>query len=162
MDERPHGDDYAAELGTLGYPEFSYLKGTTTPDPAKLLLYALNEPDLDSRIAEGLPWLALTYVNLDWDRLVENAKVNRRQNRLGFVLSLANELAQRKNDSERASMLRQWLEILEMARLSEEDAFCHDSMTEAERKWVREHRSPVAAHWNLLTDMRIEQLSSTG
>ena len=159
MDELLHGHDYAAELGALGYPKFSYLKGTTTPDPANLLLNALNEPDLDSRTAEGLPWLALTYVNLDWDRLIENAKVNRRQNRLGFVISLANELAQRQNDRARASMLSQCLEILERARLSEEDTFCHDSMTEAERTWVREHRSSVAVHWNLLTDMRAEQLS---
>jgi hypothetical protein len=49
-----------------------------------------------------------------------------------------------------------------MCRLSEEDTLCHDSMTEAERKGVREHRSAAAAHWNLLTDMRVEHLSHAG
>jgi hypothetical protein len=159
MDEHLDGYEYAAELGALGYPEFSYLKGTTSPDPTKLLLRALNEPNLDSRIAEGLPWLVWSYVDMDWIWLVENAKVTRRQNRLGFVVSLATELARRKNNRKRASELRHQLEILEMSRLSEEDTFCHDSMTEAERVWAREHRSPAAAHWNLLTDMRVEQLS---
>ena len=40
------------------------------------------------------------------------------------------------------------------SRLAPEDTFCHDSMTQAERVWLREHRSPTAAHWNLLTDMK--------
>ena len=89
--------DYAAELGALGYPKFAYLKGTTTPDPAELLLDALNEPDLNSRIVEALPWLVLNYRDLDWGWLSENAKLHRRPNRLGFVVSVASELAQRKN-----------------------------------------------------------------
>jgi hypothetical protein len=159
MDEHLHGYDYAAELGALGYPKFSYLKGTTIPDPKKLLLRALNEPNLDSRIGEGLPWLVWSYVDMDWIWLVENAKATCRQNRLGFVVSLATELARRTNNRERASQLQHQLEILEMSRLSEEDTFCHDSMTEAERVWAREHRSSAAAHWNLLTDMRAEYLS---
>jgi hypothetical protein len=150
--------DYAAELGALGYPKFSYLKGKTIPDPAKLLLRALNEPNLDSRIAEGLPWLVWSYADMDWVWLVESVRGNRRQNRLGFIVSLATELARRRNNRERASHLQHQLEILDMSRLPEEDTFCHDSMTEAERVWAREHRSPVAAHWNLLTDMRVEHL----
>ena len=150
--------NYAADLGALGYRKFSYIKGMATRGPAELLLNALNEPNLESRIAEGLPWLVLAYVDIDWGWLVENAKARRRQNRLGFVVSLATELAQRKNDSERTSKLRHQLEIREMARLPEEDTLCHDSMTEAERVWAREHRSPAALHWNLLTDMRAEQL----
>jgi len=48
---------------------------------------------------------------------------------------------------------------LERARLAREDTFCHDSMTQAERAWLREHRSPAAAHWNLLTDMKGEHLA---
>jgi hypothetical protein len=81
---------------------------------------------------------------------------------LGFVVSLATELAQRTNKNERVSALQRQLEILEVCRLFEEDTLCHDSMTEAERKWVREHRSAAAAHWNLLTDMKVEQLSQAG
>jgi hypothetical protein len=32
-------------------------------------------------------------------------------------------------------------------------------MTQTERAWLREHRSPAAAHWNLLTDMKEEHLA---
>ena len=45
--------DYAADLGALGYPGFSYVKGLSIAVPAELLLNALNEGDLDSRIAEA-------------------------------------------------------------------------------------------------------------
>jgi len=127
-------------------------------NPAAVLLDALDEPDLDARVAEGLPWLALTYVDMDWDWLVRNAKLQDRQNRLAFAVSLAAELAEGKGESEKAQMLRRCLERLERARLACEDAFCHDSMTEAERAWLRDHRSPVAGHWNLLTDMESKNL----
>jgi len=45
--------EYAADLGALGYPGFSYVKGLTTAAPGELLLRSVNEPDLDSRIVEG-------------------------------------------------------------------------------------------------------------
>jgi transcriptional regulator with XRE-family HTH domain len=151
--------DFSAELGALGYPGFSYLRARRRRNPAQVLLEALNEPNLDARVAEGLPWLALTYVDMDWDWLVRNAKLHERQNRLGFAVSLASEVAEGKNDSERARELRQYLEVLESARLVREDTFCHDSMSQAERVWLREHRSTAAAHWNLLTDMKGEDLA---
>ncbi len=151
--------DFTADLAALGYPGFAYLKTKVQKNPAGVLLDALNEPNLDARLAEGLPWLTLTYVDMDWDWLVRNAKVRDRQNRLGFAVSLASEVAESKNDSERARKLRQCLQVLESARLAREDTFCHDSMTQAERTWLREHRSPVAAHWNLLTDMKGEHLA---
>jgi hypothetical protein len=31
-------------------------------------------------------------------------------------------------------------------------------MSEAERRWLRSHRSQTAAHWNLLTDLKLEDL----
>ncbi len=97
--------DYAGDLGALGYPKFSYLKEKKAPDPKELLFDALDERDLDSRIVEGLPWLAVTYVDMDWDWLVQNASLHRRQNRMGFVVALAVDLAQPK--SARLSKLRQ-------------------------------------------------------
>ena len=54
----------------------------------------------------------------------------------------------------RARKLRSCLEVLQTARLAREDTFCHDSMTQAERVWLRDHRSPAAAHCNLLIDMK--------
>ena len=151
--------DFSAELSALGYPGFAYLRARRRRNPAEVLLEALNEPDLDARVAEGLPWLAMTYVDMDWDWLVRNAKVRDRQNRLGFTVSLASEVAESRRDSERTLRLRQCLQVLESARLAREDTFCHDSMTQAERAWLREHRSPAAAHWNLLTDMKGEHLA---
>ena len=35
----------------------------------------------------------MTYVDMDWVWLVRNAKVNDRQNRLGFTVSLASEVS---------------------------------------------------------------------
>jgi transcriptional regulator with XRE-family HTH domain len=151
--------DFTADLAALGYPGFAYLRTKVRRNPAGVLLEALDEANLDARVAEGLPWLTLTYVDMDWDWLVRNVKVRNRQNRLGFAVSLANEAAESKRDSERARRLRQCLEVLESARLAREDTFCRDSMTQAERKWLREHRSPVARHWNLLTDMKGEHLA---
>ena len=151
--------DFSRDLGVLGYPGFSYLPARTRRNPAQVLFEALNQPNLDARVAEGLPWLVLTYVDMDWNWLVRNAKVHDRQNRLGFAVSLANEVAEREGEGARASKLRDRLEDLERARLAREDTFCHDSMTQAERVWLREHRSPSAGHWNLLTDMRGEHLA---
>jgi transcriptional regulator with XRE-family HTH domain len=151
--------DFSADLAALGYPGFAYLKTKAPRNPAGVLLDALDQANLDARVVEGLPWLALKYVDMDWDWLVRNAKVRDRQNRLGFAVSLASEVAAKNNDADLGRNLRRRLAILENARLAREDTFCHDSMTQAERKWLREHRSPVAAHWNLLTDMKGEQLA---
>jgi transcriptional regulator with XRE-family HTH domain len=155
----PKRDDFGADLAALGYPGFAYLKSGVRRNPADVLLNALNEPNLDARVAEGLPWLVLTYVDMDWDWLVRNAKLQDRQNRLGFAVSLASEIAESRRDSERAQKLRGCLAVLERARLAREDTFCHDSMTQAERAWLREQRSPAASHWNLLTDMEAKHLA---
>ena len=160
-------NDFGAELAALGYPGFAYLQvgkrfgrhAERRRNPAQVLLEALNQPDLDARVCEGLPWLALTYVDMDWNWLMRNAKLQDRQNRLGFTVSLAYEVAQNKRDGQRESRLRQFMEALENSRLAREDTFCHDSMTQAERVWLREHRSPAAAHWNLLTDLKVEHLA---
>ena len=98
--------DFSRDLGALGYPGFSYLPVRTRRNPAQVLFEALNQPNLDARVAEGLPWLALTYVDMDWNWLVRNAKVHDRQNRLGFAVFLANEVAEREGEGARAGKLR--------------------------------------------------------
>jgi len=153
--------DLSVELGALGYPGFSYLRVRRPRNPAEVLLEGLSQANLDARVAEGLPWLALTYVDMDWDWLVRNAKLRDLQNRLGFALSLAAEVAAGRKDGTREDQLRQYVEAMESSRLAREDTFCHDSMTHVERVWLRERRSPTAAHWNLLTDMNGEQLAYT-
>jgi transcriptional regulator with XRE-family HTH domain len=150
--------DFAAELAGLGYPGFAYLGTRVRKNPAGVLLSALSEPDLDARVAEGLPWVAFTYVDMDWGWLVRNAKLDDRQNRLGFAVSLAREIAVGKAENEKAQNLGRCLEVLERSRLAREDTFCHDSMTRAERAWLRDHRPAVASHWNLLTDLESKPL----
>ena len=151
--------DFSAELGALGYPGFSYHRARKRHNPAEVLFTALNEPDLDARVAEGLPWLALAYLDMDWDWLVRNAKLHDRQNRLGFTASLARDVAEAKHDNRSAQELKQRAQALEGSRLAREDTFCHDSMTTAERAWLRQNRPPLAKHWNLLTDLKGEHLA---
>jgi len=151
--------DFSAELGALGYPGFSYHRARRPHNPAEVLFSALNEPDLDARVAGGLPWLALAYMDMDWDWLVRNAKLHDRQNRLGFIVSVARDVAEAKHDNRGAQELQQRAQVLEDSRLAREDTFCHDSMTAAERTWLRQNRSPLAEHWNLLTDLKGEHLA---
>ena len=148
----------AAALGSLGYEPFAYLRNRRRRNPAAVLLGALRQPDLESRVAEGLPWLVLTYPDLDWEWLTREAKLADLQNRLGFVVTLARQVAERKADSALVDSLRQREVALERSRLAREDTLAHESLTQAERRWLREHRAPEAAHWNLLTGHRADQL----
>jgi transcriptional regulator with XRE-family HTH domain len=100
------GNVFKAALGALGYPGFSYLRGTSHYNPARLLFLALDHDDLDRRVADALPWLAYTYPEMDWEWLTRNAKLNDRQNRLGFVVDLAEEAAGRLGDASRKKVSR--------------------------------------------------------
>lgn len=140
-------------LGALGYEPFGYLRGRLL-NPTAVLLSALSQKDLPSRVVEALPWLALHFPDLDREWLVERAKLHDVQNRLAYVVALASELA----GASLAVQLRDLVLRLESSRLAREDTLCHDSMTETERGWLREHRSQQAEHWNLLTDLRREHL----
>jgi len=146
------------QLAALGYPGFAHLRAKAQRNPAEVLLTALNTANLDNRVTEGLPWLALAYADMDWDWAVQNAKLLDRQNRLGFVVTLASQVASKSADSRRSGRLREYAEVLERSRLVKEDTLCHDALTEAERKWLRANRPATAAHWNLLTDMQAENL----
>ena len=157
--EKPvESEKLSLQLTALGYPGFAHLRSKTRRNPAEVLLTALHAADLDSRVTEGLPWLALAYADMDWDWAVQNAKLLDRQNRLGFVVTLASQLASKSADHHRAGRLREYVKVLERSRLVKEDTLCHDSLTEAERKWLRTNRPEEAVHWNLLTDMKAENL----
>jgi transcriptional regulator with XRE-family HTH domain len=153
-------DGLTSSLGALGYTGFSYLRNRQTRNPAEVLLGALMQRDLDSRVTEGLPWLAFKYSNdMNWDWLVNNAKLHDLQNRLGFVVTLARRFAERTDAAEKVSLLAQYEARLERSRLVREDTFCHDSLTNAEKEWLREKRPTEAQRWNLLTDLAPEQLT---
>jgi hypothetical protein len=85
--------------------------------------------------------------------------VHDRQNRLGFTVTLAHQLAAQANDVKRAATLQSHLPALKRSMLAREDTFCHDSLTETERKWLRQNRPPAAQQWNLLTDLMLEHLA---
>ena len=149
----------AGALAALGYEAFAYLRGRPALNPAEVLLVALRQRDLESRLVEALPWLVLRHADLDWEWLVERAKVHDVQNRLGYVLTLAREVADGHRDTSMATRLRDLEGNLEPSRLAREDTLCHDSMTDAERRWLREERPLRARHWNLLTDLDPAHLS---
>jgi hypothetical protein len=96
---------------------------------------------------------------MDWEWLTRNAKLNDRQNRLGFVVALAEEFAEKTTDGLRKTGLSRQLAVIERSRLAREDTLSNDSMTQAERKWLRQNRPPKARHWNLLTDLDVKHLA---
>lgn len=147
-------DQLAAELATLGYPGFAYLKKQGSQrDPGSILLAALACNNLDARLFEALPWLVVTHwKGLDRDRLVQQATASDVQNRLGFVVSLARSATRRIVPT--YAQRDQALEALELAlreRLLPREESLHE-MNRAERKWLKDHRPKEARDWNLLTD----------
>ncbi|HEV3481981.1 MAG TPA: helix-turn-helix transcriptional regulator [Candidatus Acidoferrales bacterium] len=92
-------------LVTLEYPGFPYLKTRTArKNPHEVLLAALGQTSLDSRVAEALPWVAMKYGRPDaW--LVETARKFNLQNKLGFVVRLARRAAERHSDGTRSKEL---------------------------------------------------------
>jgi hypothetical protein len=151
-------DALAAALAGLGYRAFSHLRSRTTVNPARLMLMALRLPDLETRLVEALPWLAWRHCDLDWDWLVERVKVADLQNRLGFVVRLARQVAARKGHDTAVAVLTGVEERLERSRLVREDTLCRESMLAAERRWLTTARSPEAAHWNLFSDLKADRL----
>jgi len=149
---------FQSMLGSLGYPGFAYLRSSARLNPVEVLMEALDSDDLDSRVTEALAWLPLAYPHLNWDWLGANAKLRDRQNRLGFVVELARQAAARGGSSQLEEELATRVAKLESSRLVKEDTLCRESMTRAERAWLRAHRPKSAEHWNLLTDLTVEQL----
>lgn len=150
----------ARQLAGLGYPGFAHLGSGSKANPAAVVLEALLQSDLEVRLSEALPWVLLTYPDLDWQWLVDHAKLHDVQNRLGFVVAVARAVAARRADFLRAeARLAAAEQRLERARLAREDTLGRQSMPSAERRWLTENRSPTARHWNMLTSLTDDQLS---
>jgi transcriptional regulator with XRE-family HTH domain len=148
----------AAGLASLGYPGFRQLAGTPTHNPATILLAAITSSNVEVRVLEALPWLAAEYSNLDWEWLIREAKLRDFQNRLGFVVTLARQVAEKRGGGSTAGRLHKIEEILDCARLVREDTLCQASLSDAERRWLRQTRPAEASHWNLLTDLKAKLL----
>lgn len=148
----------AASLGALGYPRFSYLADSgRRENPATLLLTALQQEQLEPRLTEALPWLLLHYPNLNWDWLLDHAKRQNLQNRVGFLVSVARDLAQKQGATDVVATLAHWEHELEDARLARVDVLAR-RLTAAERRYFQANRSAAAAHWNLLTGLNADTL----
>jgi transcriptional regulator with XRE-family HTH domain len=152
-------EELASELAALRYPGLSYLKSAHKRNPAEVLLSALDAKNLDARLTEALPWVLLKYADLDWQWLVRAAKVNDLQNKLGFLTNVARRLAERLGKRDTAALLREKESLLEHSRLVREETLCHESLSNAEREWLKSNRTKEAKHWHLLTDLSPEHLT---
>jgi transcriptional regulator with XRE-family HTH domain len=152
-------DTLARQLAGLGYPGFAHLPSRKA-NPAAVLREALVQDDLEVRLSEALPWVVLTYPDMDWPWLIREVKLRDAQNRLGFVVAMALELAATRPRFRPAlERISAAAKELERARLAREDTLCRGSMPPAERDWLATTRSPLARHWNLVTGLTADQLS---
>jgi hypothetical protein len=152
-------DQLQQDLAALGYPGFEHVHSKKLSNPAAVVLGAVVQRDLDTRLVEALPWVLGTYTDLNWAWLRDRAKLHNAQNRLGYLVHLADQTA--RPTPERRSVnrvLSSWRDELEKARLAGEGTLCRDSMPAAERAWLRANRPDAAAHWNLLTSLTVDQL----
>jgi hypothetical protein len=156
-------EQLARDLSRLGYPGFAYLRGGWLKNPGEVLLTALAQPRLESRLAEALPWLLLHYPEVDSGWLATQARSLNLTNRLGFVVDLARQVLQRRGEtnSHRYHALTGLSETLRSSRLAVEDTFGQESLTETERNWLRANRPPEAQFWQLLTNWQPEFLQYT-
>lgn len=144
-------DLLAKQLASLGYPGFAHLRTRTRKvNPATFLLTALSQDNLEARVSEGLPWVVSHYPDMDFDWLVQQARVNNLQNRLGFCVTLARAISRNNNLLEPEQKLSD-------SKLAREDYFGREP-NEVERRWLREHSSDQARQWNVVSDLQPESL----
>ena len=58
------------ELANLGYPGFRRSAQAPTQNPATLVLAAIVGTDVEVRVIEALPWLAIQYPQIDCEWLI--------------------------------------------------------------------------------------------
>jgi DNA-binding XRE family transcriptional regulator len=145
-------------LAALGYPGYAHVRSSRATNPAAVVLEAVSERDVDARVFKALPWVLARFPDLDWEWLVDQAKLQNAQNRLGFVVSLGRQLAERRQDKGTAERLADVQRRLEDSRLLAETTLGRESMSQSERSWVRANRPPEARHWNVLTTLTADQV----
>lgn len=150
--------DLSRALAALGYPGYSYLRGGRPVNPALSVFQALSKESLDARVTQGLPWVLLRYPELNWDWLISNAKLKNLQNKLGFLVAVARQVAERGGQASSAAVLTVAEQALETSRLAAETTLGKEAMSSAERAWLRAHRPQLAEHWNVLTSLSPEHL----
>lgn len=163
---RTRANAIAAALGSLGCPGFAQLSlsfddepAPAAQDPAVVVSAAIACDELPRNVVRALPWVVLEYAHMDWEFVLKEAKRRGTQNRLGFIVTMAEQLgAQSYGNEERLARLAEVEERLFDLRLDREDTLCQESMAESERVWLRANRGRDAAAWNLLTDIDPREL----
>jgi hypothetical protein len=153
--------EIAGELARLDYPGLGSRRRGEAKNPAAVLLTALSQDDLDRGLIRALPWLLLRYPEVDSAWLLERAKRLDLQNRLGFIVSLAREVREAQGDPVPPN-LTELEAALDRSRLARFGTLCQASMSEEEGRFLYENRSEQARRWNLLTDLRLEDLPYAG
>lgn len=148
-------------LAALGYPGFAYLgRSDALVNPAEVLLKTLAAQRVETRVVEAMPWLVLRFADFDQKETLEFAHLNSLQNRLGFVVSLARDVAERRLEyAHRLPELNRLLSFLEPLRLAREDDLGQSFKSARLRDRVKQNRSEAAVHWNVLTDLGTEHLA---
>lgn len=153
-----HSDaQLAADLAALGYPGFND-PANELRNPAEVLFDTLDRDDLDARVVEALPWLPLRYPDMDWQWLSRQAKLRNRQNRLGFIVTLAARLARASGKREIARALYSVVKELKDARLAKNDTLCQSWWPPVQRRHAHARRSRTASYWNLDTRLTEKDL----
>jgi hypothetical protein len=124
-----------------------------------VLVEALRLDDLDSRVAEALPWVLLNYPDLDRNWLLREARLQGLTNRLGFLVSLALRLLEQRGNqqSDTYRALQELEQLLEQSRLEAESSL-GPRLSAAQQEWVRQNRTEEANRWHVLTTWRPEHL----
>ena len=152
-------DQLTSDLATLGYLGFSHWKRSRRKNPADVLLSALNSDRRDARLVEALPWLLFTFPGLEWNDVVMTAKAYDLQNRLGFVTNVAKRMAERYGSQATVQQLKTVEAKLERSKFERQETLCKETMTRAEREWLKVQRTEEAKQWNLLTDLSPQHLN---
>jgi hypothetical protein len=124
-----------------------------------VIVEALQQDELDSRVAEALPWVLLNYPDMDRDWLVRETRLRGFTNRLGFFVSLALRVLELRGDQQSAACrtLQELEQLLSQSRLDAESSL-GPRLSVVQQEWVRQNRSEEAKQWHVLTTWRPEHL----
>jgi transcriptional regulator with XRE-family HTH domain len=152
-------DALARQLSALGYPGFKYMRAGWTRNPAEVILRVLQQEEPDSRVVEALPWVLLNFPDLDRNWLLREARTYGLNNRLGFLVSMAMRVAERRGDQASVAYrnLTELAKMLEESRLVAEDSF-GKRLSPRQEEWLRQNRPADAEQWHMLTTWKPEHL----
>jgi hypothetical protein len=134
LDVRRAGESRVSVFRTLS-------RRTPTYTPARFLAHVLDLPKVEARVVDALPWLVYAFPLMEWDWLIREMMLRGRQNRLGFLVDLAIELAEALAETDRMRKLLPHRDLLDLIKLDQEDTLCNDDMREGSRTLHRDRRS---------------------